>query len=177
LPLGSSGPETATRCLSTERAHHLPDAPGDWKMAKRVFVASFLHAVRSRVRKGEGTFVLHSGGFGDWSCVRHGSLRREPETASPAPRMRRQVARDQTPLARWYGRSLHAGFRARRDARMPLAEERTTSLAEHARCRPGYGRRRTRSRAESRGPAGSSQLSMRSAVTARPISEVLASND
>jgi len=155
LPLGSSGPETATRCLSTERAHHLPGAPGVWKMAKRVVVASFLHAVRSRVRKGEGTFVLHSGGFGAWSRVRHGSLRREPETASPASRIEGQVARDRTPLARWYGRSLSCRFPTDVTACMLLAEGQTTSLAEHARDRPGYGRQRTRSRAESRGPADS----------------------
>jgi hypothetical protein len=32
------------------------------------FVASFLQAVRSRVRGGEGTFVLHLGGFGSLAC-------------------------------------------------------------------------------------------------------------
>lgn len=34
-------------------------------------VASFLRAVRSRVRRGEGTFVLHWGGFGYRLGVQH----------------------------------------------------------------------------------------------------------
>jgi len=62
-----------------------PSSSERCKMAKRSVVASFLHTVRSRVREGGGTFVLHLGGLGIGLACGMDRFRREPGTASPLP--------------------------------------------------------------------------------------------
>jgi hypothetical protein len=56
--------------------------------ASAFVVVSFLGAVRSRVRRGEGTLVVHSGGFGGALAQEHRAFRSAPGVPSHVLSMR-----------------------------------------------------------------------------------------
>jgi len=65
LPLGSSGPETATRCVSTERAHHLPGAR--WQDVSSS-LPSFTRSVRASVCGEAPSFFTRVAGASGRAC-------------------------------------------------------------------------------------------------------------